>query len=111
MKPNRSSLFVPPLIAAARRRPLRGGVGEGVRMKRKNNYIAEIPLSHGPDSENAKRPGAPPGNLNAVKFPHRTSEDVALYYRGAAFLKAAKSFLRDARAELRARKKAVKAPK
>ncbi len=68
MRCERDSFVLPPAVAAARRRTPRH-----LRKTRpsapevENNYIAESSLTSGKTKRNRKRPGAPPGNLNALK--------------------------------------------
>ena len=68
MRCDRASLILPPVVAAARvraprhlrkARPSTRGV--------ENNYIAESHVRHGKKKINRKRPGAPLGNVNALR--------------------------------------------
>ncbi len=69
MRTEHDTLVLPPVIAAARLR--------APRHRRKsrdleNNYLAEKPVSHGKRKRN--RPGARPGNLNAMTHGACTAE-------------------------------------
>jgi hypothetical protein len=89
---------LPPKIAVARARTPRHLRGK----KPKNNYLAENALSDCDTSQTSKRrPGAPPGNLNAVALPHRTPEQIAFYRRYARFMKTTKAILAVVRAGLK----------
>jgi hypothetical protein len=99
--PNR---HLPPALAAAQARAprhLRRAAGK----KTKNNYLAENTLSRCNAKQTSKcRPGAPPGNLNAVGMPVDTPERVALYRRYAACMRNGKRLIAILRAETRRRK-------
>ncbi|MBL6852212.1 MAG: hypothetical protein ISS15_17265 [Alphaproteobacteria bacterium] len=105
------SLTLTPVIAAALRRRPRARAGEGVETQNlKNNYVAEGRVTRRFRLKKRKKAGARPGNLNAVQFPLKTPEDIALYRRIAAVTKTAKFLVRAVNRDLRARRQETEYP-
>jgi hypothetical protein len=93
MKQDRSVPHLSPVIAAARRRPVRRGEGGGGYGKTKNNYVAEKSLSAGRNSGNRKGAGAPAGNFNAstlrgIPELHHLRERTRAFFRRAKIITA-----------------------
>jgi len=100
-----------PVIAAALRRgrrvsPRKGGGGTAAQNPT-DNYVAEGRVTHRFRSKKRKKAGARTGNLNAVRFPLKTPEDIDFYRRFAAVMKSAKSLVRAINSDLRERRKGV----
>ena len=114
MKRDLIPVTLSPVIAAARQRRRRASavrVEEGGETQNpKNNYVAEGRVPRGFRLKKRKKAGARPGNLNAVQFPLKTPEDVALYRRIAAVTKTAKVLVRQVNRDLRARRQAEGRP-
>jgi hypothetical protein len=72
MRSDRSAFPSSPVIAAAQRRMPRHRRRRPRQIE--NNYIAETPLTSGNKKKNRNRPGAPPGNRNALKHGAETAE-------------------------------------
>ncbi len=90
MRTDRDSIVLPPMLAAARlRAPRRARKSRDLE----NNYIAESPASHGKKKRNRKRPGAQPGNLNALRHGGYTAEARAFRAHVHALVTAARRTL------------------
>jgi len=91
MRSDPAAFVLPPVVAAARLR--------APRHRRKsrdlaNNYIAETSVSIGNKKRNRKKPGAPPGNLNAFKHGARSAEIRAYRAHVHALVTAARQTLK-----------------
>jgi len=103
-----SSPTLTPVIAAAQRRRPRARSGEGGKRKiLADNYVAERRVTRRFRLKKRKKPGARPGNFNAVTLLGSAPEDVALSHRIAGLMRSARSLVRAVNLDLRERRKEI----
>ena len=107
MKREPSPSLTPVIAAALRRRP-RARAGEGGNSENSvDNYVAERRVTRRFRLKKRKKPGARPGNFNAVTLLGSAPEDVALSHRIAGLMRSARSLVRAVNLDLRERRKEI----